>query len=432
MKNHPRYKTRIALLFALLTLLSLSGCVKADPAPTPTPTATPTATSEPTPSPSPEPNADFLALGVGDEIGYLSKYFDFGFRLPEEWKAYDREMIDTLNMVRSDISDTEAYDQEYQALLKSGQTIYDYVGYRKAANEMIFVLLKDNSDSGMGAATEQEAVDAYAASICDIGGDGTIDAKNIQKQMIKIGNTEHPMTRYELPLDSAYGYGAVLAIRKNDVVALVSLICPEEQMLQSTIDSFYQYSDFPSLEEYSMARIDTAGFESDFLGLAFEKPTEWGYYTREQMNYLNQITLKESGKDALSHAYQEALKSNTLVMEYCGYEKDLLHMVYVFSASATENKMEFASSRDFNGVLLLWLLDYDHNGTIDVKNGTLGIETMLGQPCYTYRFDDRGGTSGVIGCVFSYRRGSTFVGVEVISVVPGEIEKILPLLSVPK
>ena len=437
MRNQNRF---LALLVVLCLLLPLAGCVGALPAPTPTPTATPTAmptptptaTPEPTASPSPEPIGAAFALGVGDETGYLSKYFDFGFRLPEGWAAYDRKTIDAANMVKSDISDTEAYDQEYLALLKSGQTLYDYVGYRKTANEMILVLLKDNSDNGMGAASEQQAVDAYAASICDIGGDGTNDAKNVRTDTIKIGNTEHPMIRFELPFDKAYAYCAVFAVLLDDTIAFVNMMCPDEETLQSVIDSIYRYSDFPSLDAYTMPTIGEQGFDSDFLGLSFDKPAEWGYYSREKLDGFNKPPVSGTGKDALTQSYRDLLKSGDLVMEYAGFEKDLKHVVFVYSSNSTGNWMESVSSRDFFETLLPWLLDFDKDGSIDVLNGSYSIETLMGQDCYVFRFDDREGRTGVMGMLFSYRHGSSFVGIEISSVVPGEIEKILPLFSVPK
>lgn len=419
----------IALLLCLLVGFTLISCQSkiAILQPTPTPTATPTPT--PTPTATPALNADSFSLGVGDEIGYLSKYFDFGFRLPEGWMAYDRSYIDLANMIEADDSDPEAYDREYQTLLKSGQTIYDYVGYNKSANEMILVLLKDNSDIGTGMLSEQEAVDAYTASIFDIGGDGTIDALNIRNDTIKIGNTDHPMTHFELPINSAYSYCAVLAVLKDSTIAYVNMMCPDEKMLQSEIDSFYQYSDYPSIEAYRMPVIGEEGYDSAFLGVTFDNPAEWGYYSREQLDDYNKVLVNETGNDARSHAYRDAFKSGDLVMEYCGYEKDLQHMVFIYAANSTGNWMESVSGRDFFETLLPWLLDFDKDDNLDVLNGSFNRETVLGQDCYVYRFDDREGTTGVMGMVFSYRRGSTFVGVEIVSVVPGAIVQILPLLD---
>jgi len=431
---HLRKRIFIVLFIAFLCF-GLVSCKTApafpEPTPTPaataTPTATPGPTPEPTPSPTPEPVTDTFSLGVGDEIGYLSKYFNFGFRLPEGWVAYNRSYIDLVNMIKADGSDPEAYDREYQTLLKSGQTLYDYCGYNKSANEMILVLLKDNSEQGMGMLSEQEAVDAYAASICDIDGDGTIDALNIRKDTIKIGETEHPITRFELPLDSAYGYGAVFAVLKDSTLAYVNMICPNEQMLQDVIDSLYQYSDFPSAEAYNIPEIGEAGYYSRFLNLRFDLPPEWGSYSRKELEKYNEITVNETGKDALRNAYQDLLKSGDLILDYWGYENDLQHLVFIYTANATGNWMESISGREFFDTLLPWLLDFDKDGNVDVLNGSFSRETVLGQDSFVYRFDDRKGSSGVMGMVFSYRRGSTFVGIEIASVVPGAIDQILTL-----
>lgn len=430
-----RIKRIICCMLAVMLIASLYGCVgfaqqaSPTPSPSPTPTATPTATPTPTPAPTPtpEPVVDPFSLGVGDEIGYLSKYFNFGFRLPEGWVAYNRGYIDLVNMIKADGSDPEAYDLEYQTLLKSGQTLYDYCGHNKSANEMILVLLKDNSDQAAGVLSEQEAVDAYAASICDIGGDGTIDALNIRKDTVKIGDTEHPITRFELPLDSAYGYGAVFAVLKDGTLAYVNMICPNEQMLQDVIDSLYQYSDFPSVEAYNIPEIGDLGYYSRFLNLRFDLPPEWASYSRKELEKYNDITVNETEKDALRNAYRDRLKSGDLILDYWGYENDLQHLVFIYTANATGNWMESISGREFFDTLLPWLLDFDKDGNVDVLNGSFSRETVLGQDSFVYRFDDRKGSSGVMGMVFTYRRGSTFVGIEIASVVPGAIDQILAM-----
>ncbi len=437
MQTYNRTKTVIALVMAVFMLATFTGCadlaqlISPTPTPSPTPTATPTPspTPTPTPAPTPEPNVDSFSLGVGDDTGYLSKYFDLGFRLPDGWKAYNRSYIDLLNMIKADGSNAEAYLKEYQTLLKNGQTIYDYVGYNKSANEMILVLLKDNSDNGTGVLSEQEAVDAYAASICDIGSDGTIDALNIRKDTIKLGDTEHPMTRFELPMDAAYGYCALFAVQKDSTFAYVNLMCPSEQMLQDVIDSLYQYSDYPSIESYSMPQIGEKGFDSAFLGLKFDSPAGWEYYNRETLDEFNKVTVSETGEDARNKAYRDFLKDGNLDLEYCGYEKDIQHMVFIYTANSTGNWMDSVSGRDFFDTLLPWLFDFDKDGKVDVLNGSFSRETVLGQDCYVYRFDDRKGTTGVIGMLFTYRRGSTFVGIDIVSVVPGAIEQILPLIN---
>jgi hypothetical protein len=225
------------------------------------------------------------------------------------------------------------------------------------------------------------------------------------------------------------GYGVIMAIPKDTMYAVIILLCPEETMLQDVIDSFYVDSKYPTIEEYSIPVIDADGYNSKFLELSFQKPAEWDYYSWDQLIYFNQLNAKKANEAALTKAYRDRLSDGNLVMEYCAFEKNLAHMAYIFSASATGNKIAYASNEDFFKTLLVYLLDFDHDMKVDTKNGVSSEENLLGQDCLVYRFDDTQGNSGVYGMVFCYRRGTTFVGIEIVSGTKGMVERILPLFA---
>ncbi len=442
MQTQHHARTAIALVMAVFMLASLAGCVGlTQPSPTPTPTATPTATPTPsptpapTPEPTPEPTMEPAAalngfhLGSGDEYGYYNSYFGFGLDKPAGWEYYDRIELNLANMIQADSGDVEAYEQEYVERLKSGLVLDDYLGYHEHANEMMMVTLRDYSESETGVLSEQEVIDFYAATFFDIGGDGTVDAKNIRSSTFMLGKTEHPMTRFEITIGDDLGYGAIMAIPKDTMYAVIILLCPEEKMLQDVIDSFYVDSKYPTIEEYSIPVIDADGYNSKFLELSFRKPAEWDYYSWDQLIYFNQLNAKKTDETALAKAYRDRLTGGYLVMEYCAFEKNLAHMAYVFSANATSNKIGYASNEDFFKTLLVYLLDFDQDMKVDIQNGVTSEENLLGEDCLVYRFDDTQGYSGVYGIVLSYRRGTTFVGIEIVSGTKGMVERILPLFT---
>ena len=436
MQNQSGYKTILALLFAWMMLFSLSGCANIMQmiVPTPTPTATPTPAPTPTPSPtptsSPAPSSDLSAfrVGGGDGSGYYSSYFGFGLSNPEGWYYYDRSYIDFVNIIEAKSGDSEAYQQEYIDRLKSGLVLYDYLGYYENANEMIHVTLRDYSESETGVLSEQEVLDNYSSTFFDIGGDGTVDARNIRNTTFSIGDTEHKMTRFEMTIGDDAGYGAIMAIPKDTMYAVIIILCPDETMLQGVIDSFYVDSKYPSIEEYSIPVIDVEGYHSKYLELSFQKPADWEYYSWDELIYFNQFNAKKTDEAALTKAFRDQFRSGDFVMEYCAFEKNLAHMAYIFTADSTGNRMATATNLDFFHSLLVYLLDFDHDSKVDAINGEVSEEKLLGQDCLVYRFDDTLGYSGIYGMVFCYQRGTTFVGIELLSGAKGVVDQILPLL----
>ena len=244
------FRTRmIALLLCLLVGFTLISCqtiaaiLQPTPSPTATPTPTPTPTPEPTPSPTPSPGIDSFRVGLGDETGYISTFFGFGFRIPEGWKAYDRTYIDLLNMIQANSNDQNAYEQEYIDRLKQRENLYDYYAYHEAANEMILVYMKDFSEYKDGVISEQEVLDFHSASFFDTDGDGIADAKDIHSSTFTLGGTEHSVIYFYQTIGDVSGYGAMTAILKGTTYAITIIICPDEQTTQSVIDSFYPFGE---------------------------------------------------------------------------------------------------------------------------------------------------------------------------------------------
>jgi len=431
---HLRKKIFIVLFtafmcFGLVSCKTAPAIQESLPTPTPTsmPTATPTATSAPTPTPEPAADWNGFHLGNGDEYGYYNSYFGFGLSKPLDWEYYGRYELNLMNLIEADFDDAEAYEQEYKDLLKSGMVLNDYMGYHDAANELLLVNLRDYSENEAGVLSEQEVIDYYSATFFDIGGDGTVDAQNIRNETFLLGDTEHPMIRFEQTIGVDVGYGAIMAIPKDTMYAVIIILCPNEAMLQEVIDSFYVDAKYPSIEEYSIPVIDANGYTSKYLELSFQKPAEWEYYSWDELIYINQLNAKKTDEEALTRAFCERFRSGNSVMEYCAFEENLAHMAFIFTADSIGNKMANASNEEFFQTTLVYLLDFDQDMKIDTKNGVSSEEKLLGQDCLVYRFDDTKGYSGIYGMIVCYRRGTTFVALELLSGTKGMVDQILPM-----
>jgi hypothetical protein len=233
----------ICCVLAAMMTICLIGCanlaqlITPTPSPTTVPTATPTATPTPTPTPTPEPNIDSFRVGYGDEKGYMSRFFDFGFDIPKGWYYYDRSMLDQGNQIQALNTDKEAYFQEYIDRLKSGETFQDYFAFNTETDEMVFVYVKDFSDPKDEGRTEQDILDYYAESVFDLDNDGKIEATNILSENLRLNRADHPFYFYEQPYHDVNFYCAIIAIPQGTTYAIIIVSCLDRQTTSQIIYS---------------------------------------------------------------------------------------------------------------------------------------------------------------------------------------------------
>jgi len=248
MQQRFRIKNISVLFMSVVMLFSLTGCVGMMGyvlAPSPTPTASPTAsptprpTPAPTPSPTPAPDVNAFRIGLGTQDGYFSRFFDFGFQIPDDWYYYNRSNIDELNMIQTPSTDRESYFKEYITRLKKGEVLYDFVAYRDKANELILVYMKDYSKSDERDISKQEVLDYFAESFFDRDDDGIRDALNIRSDTVWLNKIEQPLYFFEQALDDAYSYSAMMVIQQGTTFAIVLINCPDQAMTEKVVYSIY-------------------------------------------------------------------------------------------------------------------------------------------------------------------------------------------------
>lgn len=249
--KHSALSTALAVLLALLMLLSLVGCagitqlISPTPSPSPTPTATPAPTPEPmpTPSPSPAPDINSFRVGFGDETGYISRYFNFGVRIPYGWYYDDRDAIDEENKIQANRSDKEAYFQEYIDRLKSGEVLYDYFAYNIETSEMLFVYLQDNSSFDEDILSEKEVLDYFADKAFDLDADGIAEATHLQSDTFELNNIKHGVYFYQMPYKGEINQCAILVIPQSTTYAIIIVDCLDQQTAKDIVYSIYPLFD---------------------------------------------------------------------------------------------------------------------------------------------------------------------------------------------
>jgi len=227
----------VLLSFALLVPLLACGAVRQERVPTLTTTASPV--QPPTPSPSQERTIDSFRAGDGDDKGYSSTYFGFGFHIPSGWMLQTQDQLDQLNGIQASRSDPVTYRRETIELLKSGAALFDYYAYRDEEGEFVFVFALDYSNSSEEPVMEVSVLDKYINMLLDFNNDGKEDVENIRLDVVDLLGVEHPVYRCNAVPDGGNSEYAMLALKQGTSVALIEISGPNENRINSILDTFY-------------------------------------------------------------------------------------------------------------------------------------------------------------------------------------------------
>ena len=256
MKRYSRY---IALMLALLSILTLSACsvimqaISPTPSPSPTPTATPTPsptpTPTPTPSPTPEPtpvptptpapSVDELRLGTGGVSGYYNSFFRFGIKLSPDWYICTRQEMDDVNGFDTQGKSASATTQLYIDTLKEGLLVYDMNIMPYQGDDYIMILLLDYSVKNPGQHTELTVLQAMQDWALDYNGDQKADAKNVQLTTVNLLGEEHPIYRYDMKSDGKAMHGACLMLKQGSTFAMIIIDAVETETIDTILRGFY-------------------------------------------------------------------------------------------------------------------------------------------------------------------------------------------------
>ncbi len=231
----------IALLSFVLLVPSLAcGAVGQERIPTPTITMTASPVQTPAPSPSQERMIDSFRAGDGNEKGYSSTYFGFGFHIPSGWMVQTQDQLDQLNGIQASRNDPEPYRQEIIESLKSGAALFDYYAYRDEEGEFVFVFALDYSNSPEEPVMEVSVLEKYIDMLIDFDNDGKEDVENIRLDVIDMLGVEHPVYRCNEVPGGGNSEFALLALKQGTSVALIEISGPNENRINSILDTFYQ------------------------------------------------------------------------------------------------------------------------------------------------------------------------------------------------
>ena len=231
-------KTTLALLMCVLLMPQLA-CSAARQELLPTSTAAASTAQPPTPSPSQERSIDSFRAGDADELGYSSTYFGFGFHIPSGWTLQTRDQLDQMNGIQASRSDSEEYLQETIEHLKSGAALFDFYAYRDEEGEFAFVFALDYTNSSEEPVMEVAVLEQYIGTIIDFDKDGKENVENVRLETVDLLGVEHPVYRCNEVAGGGDSEFALLAIKQGTSVALIEISGPDENRINSILDSFY-------------------------------------------------------------------------------------------------------------------------------------------------------------------------------------------------
>lgn len=206
------------------------------------PTAAPTPTAQALPSPTPKPGIDEYRAGYGDDYGYFSRYFNFGFALPYSWTSFDQDEIDELNNFQTKRYYGDDYRNEVINRLKSGESLYEYYAYNIATAENVTIYVTDYSVYPDEVVTELSFLKSVKDWLQDPQGDGTGTAENLRLETVTLLGVEHPVYRYDTNDEGFHYAGAFLVIKQGTTFAQINLMLNNFQRIKDVFNSFYPFS----------------------------------------------------------------------------------------------------------------------------------------------------------------------------------------------
>ena len=206
-------------------------------------TTAPTPTAQVLPSPTPKPGIDEYRAGYGDDYGYFSRYFNFGFALPYSWTSFERGEIDELNNLQTKRYYGDDYLNEVIDRLKSGESLYEYYAYNIATAENVTIYVTDYSAYPDEVVTELSFLKSVKDWLQDPQGDGTGTAENLRLETVTLLGVEHPVYRYDTNVEGFHYAGAFLVIKQGTSFAQINMLLNNFQRIKDVFHSFYPFPD---------------------------------------------------------------------------------------------------------------------------------------------------------------------------------------------
>lgn len=177
---------------------------------------------------------------------------------------------------------------------------------------------------------------------------------------------------------------------------------------------------------FEVGSVTNTGYYSSFFDFGFKIPEDWSAYDRLTIDSMNNYPADSQGKTTI-----EQLKEGDVILEYFAYEKDLIHIFYVFVADTSSVHDVEVTEFVALSTMCDWLFDFDGDDLIELEHFDLSVENILGKDRLVFRYDDRGGETGTLGAVFSVQRGTTYAFIQVASVEEDAVDELISRLYQP-
>ena len=167
------------------------------------------------------------------------------------------------------------------------------------------------------------------------------------------------------------------------------------------------------------------GYYSTTFNISIDLPKGWSETDKDTIHLLNAIEADTTDSNAVRDAYQAKLQKDSSALEYFASRKDPSGYMIVLAVEMLDADGAQATEMDVLEEVQYWLLDTDHDGTIDVDNLKWVVVDAFGGEHMSYQFSGSSGGTQTEGILLAYKRGSLFEVVELTSDVKGDIENIL-------
>lgn len=167
------------------------------------------------------------------------------------------------------------------------------------------------------------------------------------------------------------------------------------------------------------------GYYSTTFNISIDLPEGWTEVDKDTIHLLNAIEADPSDSNALRDAYQAKLQQDSSALEYFASREKPSGYMIVVAAEMLDADGAQATEMDVLAEEQYWLLDTDHDGTIDVDNLRWVVVDAFGGKHMSYQFSGFSGGTQTEGILLAYKRGSLFEVVLLTSDVKGDIENIL-------
>lgn len=188
----------------------------------------------------------------------------------------------------------------------------------------------------------------------------------------------------------------------------------------------------PDLDAYQLGFGGDYGYHNDFFRFGFKLPKHWEFYSRGDMNYLNDIDSAGMSDVELTQAYIDQLREGLIVYEMAATPEEGESRLVIITMDNSQYKG--AELTEFEALLTMreFLFDKDGDRVFDVSNFELTLVNLLGEDRPVFRYDTNKDGEELKGALLVLNQGQVFATLIITCAEDATIDEILNSFYVPR